>query len=68
MDVSTEELNLNCQAQDFEHVYIKQEERLTPSSTFVITKREDKVKYIILLHWCLSRFFKDIACFIQIRF
>jgi hypothetical protein len=50
MDVSTEELNLNCQAQDFEHVYIKQEEQLTSSSTFVITKSEDKVKYIILLH------------------
>lgn len=63
MDVSTEEHNLNCHTQDFEHVYIKQEEQLT-SSTFVITKSEDKVKYIILLHWCLPPFFKDIACFI----
>ena len=48
MDVSIEELNLNCQAQDFEHVYIKQEEQLTSSSPFVITKSEDKVKYIML--------------------
>lgn len=64
MDVNTEELNLNCQTQDFEHVYIKQEEQLTPSSTFMITKSEDKVKYMILLHWCLPPFFKDIVCFI----
>jgi hypothetical protein len=48
MDISTEELNLNCQVQDFEHVYIKQEEQLATSSTFMITKNEDKVKYIIL--------------------
>jgi len=64
MDVSTEELNLNCQSQDFEHVYIKQEEQLTMSSAFVIMKSEDKVKYIMLLCWCLSPFFKEIACFI----
>jgi len=64
MDVNIEELNLNCQTQDFEHVYIKQEEQHTPSSTFMITKNEDKVKYIILLHWCLPPFLKDIACFI----
>lgn len=64
MDVGTEELNLNCQARDFERVYIKQEEQLTSSSTFMIMKSEDKVKYIFLLHWCLPAFFKDIACFI----
>jgi hypothetical protein len=64
MDVSTEKLNLNCQVQDFEHVYVKQERQLTPTSTFVIAKNEDKVKYIILLHWCIPPFFKDIACFI----
>jgi hypothetical protein len=44
MDVNIEELNLNCQTQDFEHVYIKQEEQHTPSSTFMITKNEDKRK------------------------
>jgi hypothetical protein len=49
MDVSTEELNLSCQAEDFEHVYIKQEQQVTSSSTFMIIKNEDKVKYMFPL-------------------
>ena len=50
MDVSAEELNLSCQAEDFEHVYIKQEQQVTSSSTFMIIKNEDKVKYMFPLH------------------
>jgi hypothetical protein len=60
MDVSTEELNMNCHGQDFEHVYIKQEEQVTPPSAFMTMKSEDKVKYIFLLHWCLPHFSRTV--------
>jgi hypothetical protein len=45
MDVRKEELKLNPEAGDFEHVYIKQEEQAAPSSTFMVIKDKDKVKY-----------------------
>jgi hypothetical protein len=44
MDVRNEELKLNPEAGDFEHVYIKQEEQAAPSSTLMVIKNEDKLE------------------------
>lgn len=45
MDARKEEVKLNPKGGDFECVYIKQEAQAAPSSTFMVIKKEDKVKY-----------------------
>jgi hypothetical protein len=54
MNVNKEEVSSNHQAGDFEHVYIKQEEQATPSSTFMVMKV--KIRLRSIFSFCIDGF------------